>query len=76
MLLFTSDLKSFNGKNYRVDFHSNTYIGINTPIIGGAGSVIYVSEDWTNYLEVGQDLYLYTGSLTTGTTLFNAYSKS
>jgi hypothetical protein len=73
MLLFTSDLKSFNGKNYRVDFHSNTYIGIDTPIIGGAGSVIYVSEDWTDYLEVGQDLYLYTGSLTTGTTLFDAY---
>jgi hypothetical protein len=73
MLLFTSDLKSFNGKNYRVDFHSNTYIGIDTPIIGGSGSVIYVSEDWTDYLEAGQDLYLYTGSLTTGTTLFDAY---
>jgi hypothetical protein len=56
MLLFTSDLKSFNGKNYRVDFHSNTYIGIDTPIIGGAGSVIYVSEDWTDYLELGQDV--------------------
>jgi hypothetical protein len=73
MLLFTSDLKSFNGKNYRVDFHSNTYIGIDTPIIGGSGSVIYVSEDWTDYLEVGQDLYLYTGDLATGTTLFDAY---
>jgi hypothetical protein len=73
MLLFTSDLKSFNGKNYRVDFHSNTYIGIDTPIIGGSGSVIYVSEDWTDYLEAGQDLYLYTGDLATGTTLFDAY---
>jgi len=73
MLLFTSELKSLQDKNYRVDFHSNTYIGIDTPIIGGSGSVIYVSEDWTDYLEVGQDLYLYTGDLATGTTLFDAY---
>jgi hypothetical protein len=56
MLLFTSELKSLQDKNYRVDFHSNTYIGIDTPIIGGAGSVIYVSEDWTDYLELGQDV--------------------
>ena len=76
MLLFTSELKSLQDKNYRVDFHSNTYIGIDTPIIGGSGSVIYVSEDWTDYLEVGQDLYLYTGDLATGTTLFNAYKAS
>ena len=73
MLLFTSELKSLQDKNYRVDFHSNTYIGIDTPIIGGSGSVVYVSEDWTDYLEVDQDLYLYTGDLATGTTLFDAY---
>jgi len=73
MLLFTSELKSLQDKNYRVDFHSNTYIGIDTPIIGGSGSVIYVSQDWTDYLEVGQDLYLYTGSLASATTLFDAY---
>lgn len=73
MLLFTSELKSLQDKNYRVDFHSNTYIGIDAPIIGGSGGVIYVSEDWTDYLEVGQDLYLYTGDLATGTTLFDAY---
>ena len=73
MLLFTSELKSLQDKNYRVDFHSNTYIGIDTPIIGGSGSVIYVLNDWTDYLEIGQDLYLYTGSLASATTLFNAY---
>ena len=56
MLLFTSELKSLQDKNYRVDFHSNTYIGIDTPIIGGSGSVIYVSQDWTDYLELGQDV--------------------
>jgi hypothetical protein len=56
MLLFTSELKSLQDKNYRVDFHSNTYIGIDTPIIGGSGSVIYVLNDWTDYLELGQDV--------------------
>ena len=73
MLLFTSELKSLNGKNYRVDFHSNTYIGIDTPIIGGSGSVVYVLNDWTDYLEIGQDLYLYTGEKENATILFNAY---
>jgi hypothetical protein len=73
MLLFTSELKSLQDKNYRVDFHSNTYIGIDTPIIGGAGSVIYVSEDWTDYLEAWSRLYTFTPGFSNWHNLIDAY---
>ena len=53
---FESNLVSSDGKTYRVDLFGENYIGLNTLITGGSGSIVYVANDWTDYLETSQDV--------------------
>tara|TARA_R110000772_G_scaffold67579_2_gene150033 strand:+ start:7549 stop:10113 length:2565 start_codon:yes stop_codon:yes gene_type:complete len=53
---FESTLISSDGKTYRVDLFGENYIGLNAAIIGGSGAVVYVDNDWTDYLDSSQDV--------------------
>tara|TARA_R110000782_G_scaffold18811_1_gene51346 strand:+ start:1759 stop:4323 length:2565 start_codon:yes stop_codon:yes gene_type:complete len=53
---FESSLISSDGKIYRVDLYGESYIGLNTLITGGSGNIVYVDNDWTDYLDTSQDV--------------------
>ena len=75
--IFSSQLVSSDGILYKAELYGEDYIGFpKVAIVGGAGNTYYVSKDWTDYLELGQVLYLYTGDVysTSGeiTTIFSS----
>ena len=53
---FESSLISSDGKSYRIDLYGENYVGLNAPIIGGAGSVFYLAYNWSDYLQNNQAL--------------------
>ncbi len=69
MKYFSSTIISNDGINYKAELHSESYIGLNAPIIGGAGSVFYLAYDWGDYLQNNQ-------ALTFGTTNISAAYKA
>ena len=56
MKYFSSTIISNDGINYKAELHSESYIGLNAPIIGGSGSVFYLAYDWSDYLQNNQAL--------------------
>jgi len=63
--IFSSQLVSSNGIRYKAELYGEDYIGFpKVAIVGGSVNTYYVSKDWTNFLQVGQLLYLYTGGET------------
>ena len=69
MKYFSSTIISNDGITYKAELHSESYIGLNAPIIGGAGSVFYLAYDWSDYLQNNQ-------ALTFGTTNISAAYKA
>ena len=65
-LFFSTNLTSNDGTLYKVEVHSNTYIGFSADIIGGSGAYYYFAGDWTDFLTVGQDVRLYEGMVVSG----------
>ena len=57
--IFSSQLISNDGVRYKAELYGEDYVGFpKVPIVGGTGNTYYVSKDWTNFLQVGQILYL------------------
>ena len=64
-VIFSSELYSNNGTRYKVELFGDDYNGLpKVEIIGGTGNTFYINKDWRDFLEVGQDLLLYTSSST------------
>ena len=63
--IFSSQLISSDGITYKAELYGEDYIGFpKVAIVSGSGNTYIVSKDWTDFLEVGQVLYLYTGGET------------
>ena len=74
--IFSSQLVSSDGIRYKAELYGEDYIGFpKVAIVGGTGNTYYVSKDWTDFLQVGQVLYLYTGSEPEPLTTFNTYKE-
>jgi hypothetical protein len=62
--IFSSQLVSSDGIRYKAELYGEDYVGFpKVAIVGGTGNTYYVSKDWTDFLQVGQVLYLYTGDV-------------
>ena len=73
--IFSSQLISSDGITYKAELYGEDYIGFpKVAIVSGSGNTYIVSKDWTDFLEVGQVLYLYTGGETLNPVdTFNTY---
>jgi hypothetical protein len=64
-VIFSSELRSDNNTRYKVELFGDDYNGLpKVEIIGGTGNTFYINKDWQDFLQVGQDLLLYTSSST------------
>ena len=72
--LFSSQIISSDGAEYKVDFDADYYIGIDADIIGGSGLVYYVASDWTDYIEPTQSILIDATSDTIVSFTYNAGS--
>jgi len=74
--IFSSQLVSSDNIRYKAELYGEDYVGFpKVAIVGGTGNTYYVSKDWTDFLQVGQVLYLYTGSEPEPLTTFNTYKE-
>jgi hypothetical protein len=65
-LLFSTNLTSSFGRRYKVDLFGENYIGFDAAIIGGSGSYYYFAGDWTDFVNVGDDMRIYEGAIVSG----------
>ena len=64
-VIFSSELRSDNNTRYKVELFGDDYNGLpKVEIIGGTGNTFYINKDWRDFIQVGQDLLLYTSSST------------
>jgi len=54
--IFESQFYSLSDHQYRVRLYGKNYVGLYAGIIGGAGNVFYVQNDWRDFLQVGQSV--------------------
>jgi len=75
-VIFSSELYSNNGTRYKVELFGDDYNGLpKVEIIGGTGNTFYINKDWRDYLEIGQDLLLYTSSSTQSANVTGIFSN-
>ena len=65
-IIFSSEIISSNGQQYKIDLFSESYIGFNAAIIGGSGAYYYFAGDWTDFLTLGQNVRLFEGIVVSG----------
>ena len=53
-IIFSSEFFSNVGEKYKVDLHSETYIGLNAIVTGGLSNTFFLDKDWTAFLNNGQ----------------------
>ena len=54
--IFESQFYSLSDHQYRVRLYGKNYVGLYAGVIGGAGNVFYVQNDWRDFLQVGQSV--------------------
>jgi len=75
-VIFSSELRSDNNTRYKVELFGDDYNGLpKVEIIGGNGNTFYINKDWRDYLQVGQDLFLYTSSSTQSANVTGIFSN-
>ncbi len=57
-VIFSSVMLSSAGEQYKVELFSEKYVGIDANIIGGSGTTFHVANDWTDFLQNGQELVI------------------
>ena len=62
-IIFESQFLSLAGEDYRVRLYGKTYIGLDTPIIGGLGNDFFIASDWRDYIQVGQSVFFNNSTL-------------
>jgi len=67
-IIFSSQIKSNSGINYKIDLFSESYIGLDTDLSGGSGSVFYLSKDWTDFLTSPMSVTVYWNNRANSTT--------
>jgi len=75
-VIFSSELRSDNNTRYKVELFGDDYVGFpKVEIIGGTGTTFYVDKDWSDFLQTGQDLLLYTSSSTQAASVSGVFSN-
>jgi len=67
-ILFTSQIQSAIGETYKIDLFSESYIGLDTDLSGGTGSVFYLANDWTDFLTTPMSVTIYWNDRANSTT--------
>ena len=67
-IIFSSQIKSNSGISYKIDLFSESYIGLDTDLSGGSGSVFYLSKDWTDFLTSPMSVTIYWNNRANSTT--------